>query len=837
MRPKERGGTGRDPRDAAPSPLRLTSTWSIRSKLVAVLLVPLATLVVMWVLATWVTVSPGLALINAQTSAQDVGRPAQSLIAELQAERQLAVAYLGRDRTDEQALVAQRETTDAAMASFRASANTDRARSALTDASANRLSELLLHLDGLGALRTAVDGGGIDRLEAARRYTQVIEAGLSLGRSLIQLTDPDLLREAQALMTMSDARELLSREDAVVTGALASGVLSAADLSQVVTLIGAQRHEFELADADLFVTDRLAYEQIAASAPAGTLGALEDTLISQGRVGQKPPVDPQTWRAAYDVVTRDLHTLEVDGAARLVDRGRPQATFLFTRIAVTGLLGLIALVIAALGSVRVARSLLRRLAGLRQAAQELSIDRLPRVVERLRRGERVDVATEAPPLPYGTDEIGQVGHAFNALQRTAVAAAVAEADLRRGVNDVFLNIARRSQTLLHRQLSILDGMERRTEDPTELEELFRVDHLATRMRRNAEYLVILAGAAPGRGWRMPVPLVDVLRGAVSEVEDYARVTVRPVPDLAIAGRAVGDLIHLLAELIENATTFSPPTSKVVLGAEPVTNGLAIEVEDRGIGILPPILRELNERLANPPAFDPGAGAQLGLFVVSRLAARHGVEVQLRRSAYGGTTAVALLPDALLTLPGEQPALTAGASADGLVPLESGSPNAPRSAGGSTTVGFTPISRPGDPLPARRPGLARLEDAETEVIVATVEPTGRATKRVARHAQLAEEVVNPDGLPKRVRQRGHKDPHDEGGSAEVEAATQPDDARSPEQVRAMMSSFQAGTARGRADDADRTESDVTDPDRTVRQNVDPGRSDSDRKGGATLADGG
>jgi hypothetical protein len=608
---------------------------------------------------------------------------------------------------------------------------------------------------------------------------------------------------------LSEARELLSREDAVVSGAIAAGEFTTTDLGQAVQLVGAQRHQFGLAEADLHVTDRLAYQQIASGASAGTLGALEDRLIVSGRVGEVPPVELAAWRSAHDGLDDELRALELAGAERLVERSRPQALFILGRIAATGLLGLLALVVTALASVRVARSVLRRLAGLRQAAMEISIDRLPRVVERLRRGEQVDVAREAPPLPYGGDEIGQVGHAFNALQRTAVASAVAEADLRRGVNDVFLNIARRSQTLLHRQLSILDSMERQVEDPAELEDLFRLDHLATRMRRNAEYLVILAGAAPGRGWRLPVPLVDVLRGAVSEIEDYARVTVRQVPDVAIAGRAVGDLIHLLAELIENATTFSPPTSKVVVGAEPVTNGLAIEIEDRGIGILPPILAELNAQLTDPPEFDPAAGAQLGLFVVARLAARHGIDVQLRRSAYGGTAAVALLPDALLAPPGEPAALTAGPSTTAdLVPLSSASPTAPRSAP-SSTAGFTPVTAQGDPLPSRRAtdrgvgeavGEGRVEDAETEVIVATTgKPIG------GRHARMEviEPVDDPEGLPQRVRQRDAPPDEADSGSG---SATQPDGARSPDQVRAMMSSYQAGTVRGRGvadSDADRT----------------------------------
>jgi signal transduction histidine kinase len=829
-----------DPRDAAPPHLALTSTWSIRSKLLAVLAVPVVAMILLWAVATWVTLAPGLALLDARTSTDAVGRPAQALIAALQEERALAVAYLASRERDAEALAEQYERTDRAVTDFRTSATTGSARSALTADAAVRLDEFLLHLSTLPSVRGAVDQRSIERSGALLRYTEVVEAGLALVRSLVRPSTEDLAREARALVALTEARELLAREDAILTGAQESGKLTSVDVSQTVQLIGARRHQVQQALVDLHPTDRAAYEELADHEAFAVLTALEDRLLIEARVGQPVPIDVATWREAYDQVSADLHTFELAAADRLVERGRPQAVFIILRIVVTGAIGVVALVLTALGSLRIARSVLRRLAGLRQAALELAIDRIPSVVARLRAGERVDVEAEAPPLPYGADEIGQVGHAFNALQREAVAAAVAEADLRRGVNEVFLNIARRSQTLLHRQLAILDRMERRTEDPVELEDLFRVDHLATRMRRHAEDLVILAGAAPARGWRMPVPLVDVLRGAVSEVEDYARVTVRPVPDVAVAGRAVGDVIHLLAELIENATAFSPPSTKVTVGAEPVTHGVAVEIEDRGIGIPPATLEQLNARLANPPAFaefashrpdpgsaasgadasDPGAGGQLGLFVVARLASRHGIQVQLRRSAYGGTTAVVLLPTALLARPGEQPAaLPSGAtSADrtptrraersaaaieatprGLVPLSSASPTAPRSAG------VSPIPAPGGPLPSRRPADRPAEGGPTdgprpgEVIIATA---GKPSGRPARTEVI--EPESPDDLPRRVRRRDTPRPTAEPDNhrqtprvAGEPSATQPDGARSPEQIRAMMSSFQAGLARGRA----------------------------------------
>ena len=233
------------------------------------------------------------------------------------------------------------------------------------------------------------------------------------------------------------------------------------------------------------------------------------------------------------------------------------------------------------------------------------------------------------------------------VQETAVQSAVDEARLRRGISDVFRNLAGRSQSLLHRQLTLLDGMERRATEPDELENLFRIDHLTTRMRRHAEGLIILSGEAPARGWRQPVPLVDVLRAAVAEVEDYTRIRVLCRTGAAVAGHAVADVIHLIAELAENATVFSPPNTPVRIQGDVVGRGFAIEIEDRGLGISAARLEEINANLASPPQFDLSGSDRLGLFIAGQLAQRHEIKITLRPSVYGGTTAIVLIPTALV----------------------------------------------------------------------------------------------------------------------------------------------------------------------------------------------
>ena len=256
------------------------------------------------------------------------------------------------------------------------------------------------------------------------------------------------------------------------------------------------------------------------------------------------------------------------------------------------------------------------------------------MVERLPRRGRSTWPREAPPLDFGADEIGQVGQAFNEVQETAVRVAVEQAELRRSVRDVFLSLARRSQALLHRQLGLLDAMERRETDAEELDELFRVDHLATRMRRNAENLIVLSGATAGRAWRKPVPMVDVLRGALAEVEDYTRVTrAARAATVALAGRAVGDVIHLLAELIENAVSFSPPHTRCRSAAQLV--GARLRHRDRGPRPGHEPRRSWprpTSSCADPPEFNLTSTARLGLYVVGQLAERHGIRVRLKRVA-------------------------------------------------------------------------------------------------------------------------------------------------------------------------------------------------------------
>ena len=320
-------------------------------------------------------------------------------------------------------------------------------------------------------------------------------------------------------------------------------------------------------------------------------------------------------------------------------------------VLVTGT-GLVVVLVTVILMGRFAGRVRRDAESLAAIARGLADEGLPRVVEALRDGAAgAAAAAVSPEWPTGrVSEIDAAAAAVATMYRTAVAATAAEAGLRTGFREILVSLGRRNQSLLHRQLRIIDTLEQQASSPTALAELFTLDHLTTRMRRHAESLTILSGSAPGRTWSQPVQVVDVMRAAAAEVEDYTRVTVISDTEEAIAAPVVTDLIHLLAELIENATLFSPSTTRVEVRSDRVANGFAIEVEDRGLGIPPEQMAALNAQLADPPDFDRADADRLGLFVAGRLAARHGVHVSLCQSPYRGTKAVVVLPDGVLAAP-------------------------------------------------------------------------------------------------------------------------------------------------------------------------------------------
>ncbi|MEV6299715.1 nitrate- and nitrite sensing domain-containing protein [Actinoplanes sp. NPDC051861] len=619
--------------------------WSIRSKIIAMVAVPLSALLALWIFATVVTSGPALTLLSARDAVHKLGDPGLQLIMQLQRERHFAAAYIAARKSTLDDLSKQRVATDQAVNDFRTAA----ADAEMNESVSATVGELETKLADLRELRSRIDVRDVDVLSQMKYFNDVIDLGFDVSRTAAVFFHERVDKEVRGVISAFRGQEYLSRADALMAGAAAAGRIDAVSRANLVEYLSTSRYLLGAGVADMPVAVQGDYAKLLMSTTFLELTHMQNILIGDNYVGGPTPVSGAQWQPIYDKASLDLTAFELRAVEQIAQDATPLAVSVLLWLGLAGLLGLVALVVSVLVSVRFGRSIVGRLVRLRREALEMASERLPSVVRRLQRGEAVDVEVETPPLEYGGDEIGQLGRAFNDVQRTAVQSAVDEASVRRGINEVFLNIARRSQTLLHRQLSLLDKMERRETEPQELEDLYRVDHLATRMRRHAEDLVILAGAAPGRGWRNPVPVIDVIRGAISEVEDYKRVDIRSVASSALVGRSVGDVIHLLAELIENAASFSPPHTRVQVVGQLLPNGYAVEIEDRGLGMTTEQLGEANRRLAEPPEFDPTDSARLGLFVVAQLANRHGIRVSLRASGYGGVTAIVLVPGELVAI--------------------------------------------------------------------------------------------------------------------------------------------------------------------------------------------
>ncbi|MEH0543058.1 nitrate- and nitrite sensing domain-containing protein [Streptomyces sp. B21-105] len=623
---------------------------SIRRKIVALLLVPLVSLTAVWGFATVLTGREASRLFTVSAVVEKVGYPLEDTVRVVQQERRQTLVYLADPRASD-ALTTLRRTrtsTDEALAEIRSNAQDPDVRDVLDQDDGEGLTVVLDGFDGIDSLRRSVEERTVTRAQALNLYTQLIDPCYTLLSTLDVVDSVEMDKQYRALVSVARARELLSREDALLGSALVVGRLRREETREVSDLVAQREVIYEVSLAQLPTAERQRYESFWKNATTATLRTAEQAVIG-GTSGDLPRgVSARNWDTAAGNVLAELGALDEQANDRYQDRVRPVAIEVIVKAVVAGVFGLIALLVSLVLSVRIGRGLIRDLRQLRLDAHEASGVRLPSVMRRLSAGEQVDVETEVPRLEYDKNEMGEVGQALNTLQRAAVEAAVKQAELRSGVSEVFVNLARRSQVLLHKQLTLLDTMERRTEDTEELADLFRLDHLTTRMRRHAEGLVILSGAAPSRQWRKPVQLMDIVRAAVAEVEDYERIEVRRLPRLAATGPAVADLTHLVAELLENATVFSPPHTAVQVYGDRVANGFTLEIHDRGLGMAPEALLEANLRLAETPEFELSDTDRLGLFVVSRLAQRQNVRVSLQPSPYGGTTAVVFIPDALLT---------------------------------------------------------------------------------------------------------------------------------------------------------------------------------------------
>ncbi|MFI6783596.1 nitrate- and nitrite sensing domain-containing protein [Micromonospora sp. NPDC050276] len=627
----------------------------IRSKLALILVVPVAAVIA---LATVRLISVGEGAFDATRarSLTALSIDVSALTQDLHAERMAAAAYLSNPQQPADAYNLRVRRTQQQVDEYRA----ERGRIGEVPAALrDRLAAIDDHLATLDGTRQEVlDRRQMAVAEAVLRYGVILTDLVSYGDGLAQLPGAESLADSRrAVSAFARAKASVAEEEAVAFTALAAGQLDSEQFSSFVATLTSQQ---EALVAFSLAADP-AQRALVDSTVSGDAVGLADRVATDitRSVGQRPLVTAQDATAAIGAVNDLMRWAEIQLQDRLLEQADQARSDVIRQAVVESILVLLTLIIAVSLAVVLARSLNHSLRRLREGALSVANHDLPDAVQRLQNMGSVGdggvdeiVRQVRDPIQLNTrDEVGQVALAFNVVHREAVRVAAEQAALRTSVSAMFLNLARRSQTLVDRMIGELDAIERGEEDPKRLAQLFELDHLATRMRRNDENLLVLAGADSAVPRRDDALVVDVLRAAQSEVELYNRIEFGTVDtDISVAAHAVNDVVRLVAELLDNATRFSPPNTTVVADGRRIRDYVLIQIEDRGLGLTDEQLDSLNRRLAAPPSVDVAAFRLMGLAVVSRLASRYGIRVELRRNVEGGTVAQVTLPAATVVLP-------------------------------------------------------------------------------------------------------------------------------------------------------------------------------------------
>lgn len=621
--------------------------WNIPVKLAAVTLVPVVFAVVLGTMQISDQVDKAAAYRRVDRLVV-VNEKLRDLVGALQAERGSAGVLLASRAPDTVAkLGGQQRDTDHAQAEFlRATGRV----SLDHEAGAARYADVLTWLDELADVRAQVAVPGFDAANAVTRYSAVIDSLLRFDRTMAsEALDSTLASTASAIYDLEEIKEEISYQQAVIAVGIVRGTLTGPEVDALGVSEGRQADRV-IDFSTVAGPDRA---QLYDDTVSGTGIAGRNNVVAAvvGHPAGTPiPTTAQDWQDASALTIKRVTDVSGVLAADLRQRSAALQDEASDAAGVAAVILLVALVVAIGVMFIVGRHLLGSLGALRRGALNVAEKGLPSAVARIRdRGENAGDIELAPMPVTSLDEVGQVARAFDAVQRQALRLATEQAGLRAKYAGVFVNLSRRSQGLVQRQLQLLERLERDEEDADQLATLFQLDHLATRMRRNNENLMVLSGGDVGRRSQRPAPLADLLRASVSEIEQYQRVVLLPPPSVDVVGYAVGDLVRLVAELLDNATAFSAPDTQVTIAAHAFEDGsLCIAVHDEGIGMSQTELDDANAKLADVGAdvAESSISRRMGLFVVGRLAGRHGIEVRLN----GGHD----LPGvrATVTVPGE-----------------------------------------------------------------------------------------------------------------------------------------------------------------------------------------
>jgi signal transduction histidine kinase len=746
--PAARPATARSRRQGSAQSRFALTNWRVRWRLTAVIAVPTLIASALGAFLIYGDANTWLASGRIQHLAQ-LNASVVTLSQALEDERDLSAGYAA-DRAASKPLVAPlrqaQNTTSAAAQTVLTEAAGVTAGAGYQLATVTDLNALIDSLNDLSSIRANVTSSLFPASQVIRVYTgNVLAAANTFSASVgVGANDADLEGNVGTLAALLRAENEMSVQRAVLFAALSSPAqtFGPGDLNTLNQAYESQTADLADFDASTNEAEQEYYNNTVSGSAVDEASA-QETLA--GEIGDAPltghasGLTAQLWYTDMSATIDGARKVADGLVANITDRAntlRSQAT---RDLLITSFVALVLLVLVLLISTLVARSLTRPLRKLRADALEVAGHRLPEMVRRLSQSEGSDESVDIEPIGVtSTDEIGEVARAFDQVHREAVRLAADEAMLRGNLNAMFINLSRRSQSLIERQLSLIDSLEQSEQDSGRLSSLFRLDHLATRMRRNSENLLVLAGHEVTRRWSQPVPLVDVLRAAISEIEQYERVVLNVQPGIVVVGQAVNDVVHLVAEIVENATTFSPEDTQVYVSGQPLSSGgVLLDITDNGVGISDQEMSHANWRLDNPPVVDVAVSRRMGLFVVGRLAARHGVRVRLRHAQVGGLTALIWLPDTVAA-PEVAPPLgrLRRFEADDYGPVPSLSAPTQASGTGSqaTTAAriprFSPMSPPSLPSPSFTPtatpaGNPTATPAGTPVADAGPDATGSA----------------------------------------------------------------------------------------------------------------
>ncbi|MER6624463.1 nitrate- and nitrite sensing domain-containing protein [Streptomyces sp. NPDC000931] len=639
-----------------PGPRIALRNWRISTRLVSLLALP-------------VVAATSLGALRINQSLDDIQQLDNMKLLTDMTKQATELAHALQEERDQSAgpLAHGGKATDFSVKGYRE--KTDRARNLFIDSSEeiddaskdgnlkgvrDNLVQLAGELGELEKIRNTAYQSEKNSTQTVEGYHRLIEKLVELSQDMAEATsNPEMIQRTRALASFSSAKEYASIQRAVLAAALptsntSKGELSDNDRLYAESALASQKSEirsFKSIYGDVAATELLLPIEEGNSTIKATDEYAGRALASEFGLTSVGARSYRDWLDDSSTKIQQMKNIELTLLEDMEQQARELRSATERDAIVSGVLILLVLGVSLVGAFVVARSMIRSLRRLEDTATKVAQERLPELVKQLSESDPQDVDTSVESVGvHSRDEIGKVAAAFDDVHREAVRLAAEQALLRGNVNAMFTNLSRRSQGLIQRQLSLISELESREADPDQLSSLFKLDHLATRMRRNGENLLVLAGEEPGRRWTRPVPLVDVLRAAASEVEQYERIELASVPSTEVAGRVVNDLVHLLAELLENATSFSSPQTKVKVTGHALPDGrVLIEIHDTGIGLSPEDLAAINERLAAPPTVDVSVSRRMGLFVVGRLSQRHGIRIQLRPSDSGGTTALVMLP--------------------------------------------------------------------------------------------------------------------------------------------------------------------------------------------------